>query len=566
VEQCAPKRSYSKNSSRGLSRKYWLPVAGADNSDVNKENEADDFELANESSAPGPKRRKVNNGNKLYVCKKMFLNTLGFTADKIVTTSLATTSSTGITRKDKRGQHKPKHAINEEDQQFMKSHIRSFNPQISHYRREHAPKRLYLAPELTITEMFADYLDSCKEQNRKTFGYISYSRHIKSMNISFAQLGDELCEKCQQHNVHMQSESRDESANNESSNAERVKKNKIREMKKYVEKEKLCSKENCDQCVQYKIHRQAYLETRAAYTADKDAVGENDDELYLSSDMQKVILLPRLPGFKLNLFTKRLVVLNQTFAPLNKKEISTKKALGVLWHEGISGRKDEDVASAYIKALEHTAFRDFNSIVIWVDNCSGQNKCWTLYTALAHFVNSTFGPAKIVLKYFTVGHTFMSADTFHQKVEQEMKSMKQVCDWADFLACVQKSGCAYEMKVEDFKMFENGLSQSAVSRKTRPLLDTVSVAEFRKGSTSLFFKTSHTENEFKEAIFLKKKISEAIASNNYKVLNRTKPRGVNKKKLNDIVEKLGPLMKQSRTKFFEELVADDSLDDMLENY
>ena len=58
----------------------------------------------------------------------------------------------------------------------------------------------------------------------------------------------------------------------------------------------------------------------------------------------------------------------------------------------------------------------------------------------------------------------MSADTFHQKVKQEMKSMKQVCDWDDFLACAQKSRC-YEIKVENFKTFKRGLSQSAISEK-----------------------------------------------------------------------------------------------------
>ena len=125
---------------------------------------------------------------------------------------------------------------------------------------------------------------------------------------------------------------------------------------------------------------------------------KNEDELYLSFDIRKVILLPRLHRFKLNLFTKRLVALNQTLAPLNKEEIRLKKVLGVLWHEGISGRKDKNVASACIKALEHTTFRECSSIVIWLDNCSGQNKCWTLHTALIHFVNSTYnGPAKIVL-------------------------------------------------------------------------------------------------------------------------------------------------------------------------
>ena len=77
----------------------------------------------------------------------------------------------------------------------------------------------------------------------------------------------------------------------------------------------------------------------------------NLDEILLSADMQKVILLPRLPGFKLCFFTIRVVVINDSFAPiLNKVTKCDMKALGVLWHEAIMGRNDEDVASAFIKA------------------------------------------------------------------------------------------------------------------------------------------------------------------------------------------------------------------------
>ena len=63
----------------------------------------------------------------------------------------------------------------------------------------------------------------------------------------------------------------------------------------------------------------------------------------------------------------------------------------------------------------------------------GQNKCWTLYTSLVYLVNLPFGPEQVTLKYFTVGHTFMSANSFHHMVEKEMKKMKQVYDWKDFV-------------------------------------------------------------------------------------------------------------------------------------
>ena len=62
-----------------------------------------------------------------------------------------------------------------------------------------------------------------------------------------------------------------------------------------------------------------------------------------------------------------------------------------------------------------------------------------------------------------------------------------VCDWEDFLTCVRRAGDVLEMNVKDFGQYENGLSQGKRSREIRPYLDTLSVAEFRKGYV-LFFK------------------------------------------------------------------------------
>ena len=112
---------------------------------------------------------------------------------------------------------------------------------------------------------------------------------------------------------------------------------------------------------QWLEHKHKYSLTRIAYQLDKDAAKDStNNTLYLSSDMQKVILFPPLPGYKLCLFTKRLVVINQTFAPFNKEEVHNKTSLGIVWHEDIMGRKDEDVCSAFIKCFRSSTCRDYN--------------------------------------------------------------------------------------------------------------------------------------------------------------------------------------------------------------
>ena len=68
------------------------------------------------------------------------------------------------------------------------------------------------------------------------------------------------------------------------------------------------------------------------------------------------------------------------------------------------GRNDEDVASAFINATKSPQLRNYKHFIIWLDNCAGQNKNWTLVTPLTQFVNENDEPESITLKFFTKGH------------------------------------------------------------------------------------------------------------------------------------------------------------------
>ena len=101
-------------------------------------------------------------------------------------------------------------------------------------------------------------------------------------------------------------------------------------------------------------------------------------------DMQKVIMLPRMPGVKRAVFTRRIVAFNMTFAPLGGRRNG--QPIGIIWHEAVCGRSDEDVTSTYVKFVKHYK-RDCHTITLWLDNCSAQSKNWTLFTTLCQLVN-----------------------------------------------------------------------------------------------------------------------------------------------------------------------------------
>ena len=98
-------------------------------------------------------------GEEKIVCKIFFLNTLGYTADKIISVTLSSVDgySDLSPPPDKRGRHAAAHKLSADKLSIIVEHINSYHPSVGHYRRNHAPLRRYLPPELSIREMYDDF-------------------------------------------------------------------------------------------------------------------------------------------------------------------------------------------------------------------------------------------------------------------------------------------------------------------------------------------------------------------------------------------------------------------------
>ena len=116
--------------------------------------------------------------------------------------------------------------------------------------------------------------------------------------------------------------------------------------------------DTCSVWKMWKAHKSKYVKPRPEYQNDMSKTKDN----YVSADLQKVIMLPRMDQFETAIFTRRLCLFNETFAEIG----ADKKNIGVLWHEGCAGRKDEEIASAYYRFL--TSCRDEKEKIIWADN------------------------------------------------------------------------------------------------------------------------------------------------------------------------------------------------------
>lgn len=85
------------------------------------------------------------------------------------------------------------------DDTEINAHIESFNPEISHYRREHAPKTRYLSSDVTVALMYNDFKEKFPDLK---CSYETYRRKIKAKRISCTKLGHEECDACETFKLH----------------------------------------------------------------------------------------------------------------------------------------------------------------------------------------------------------------------------------------------------------------------------------------------------------------------------------------------------------------------------
>ena len=179
----------------------------------------------------------------------------------------------------------------------------------------------------------------------------------KEMNISFVNLGEEECERCDLHNKHL----------------EDIHKLDKHELSKPDENGKNTKPTFVDfaDCVDFELHTKTATKARERYCEEKNQKW-TDNEKVVSVDMQKVIMLSRLPGLKVVVFCKHIVVFNKTFAPVCGSKNGKDKATGVLWNEGIRGLSAVDVASTIVSFIKKNW--DTKDFIFSLDNCSAQNK------------------------------------------------------------------------------------------------------------------------------------------------------------------------------------------------
>lgn len=454
------------------------------------------------------------------VCKVFYLSTLGYDYknESIITNVVGRTPLGAISpNTDLRGRH----VKFQFDREAIVKHIESYNPTVSHYRREHAPNVRYLPSDIRIGDMHQNLL----QNSEINCSYSLYQQTVKSLKIRFTNLGHEECEMCEHFKIHDNNHTRESLV------------------------------DSCETCKIWATHIKSAERARDRYRfyADFVPVPDHKEMLIVSVDLQKVIMLPRMEGFKSVIFAKRLTAYNESFVVVGNNQKFTPYA--AVWHEAIGGRSKSEIISCFNEFLNEV--RDYKKVVLFLDNCAAQNKNWAFFSFLVSKINSNDTPlVEIELNYFEPGHTFMSADSFHHCVEVQLRKAKRCYDFQDFVNCVRaasKNTLVKTMQFNDFRKWDDHCSKCLLKNKKHnseyPYLQHISKVSTVRGSYLLRYEKDW-DGEEKTMNFLK----QTIMKKGFPVaMSKNSPDGISIEKKDELIKVLKPILPDDRLKFWNEL-------------
>ena len=91
-----------------------------------------------------------------------------------------------------------------------------------------------------------------------------------------------------------------------------------------------------------------------------------------------------------------------------------------MWHEALSDRGADQIASCPIKCLENLP-DTVKKVILYFDSCSRQNKNNVIAGASSHFVHKSPNVAVIECKFLEIGHTRIECDADHAKIKWAKK-------------------------------------------------------------------------------------------------------------------------------------------------
>lgn len=318
-------------------------------------------------------------GNIVQVCKKTFLEVYGITKRRIETLVKAKKSG-DVVYKEKRGNKKKMRKFTENDEELVIEHIQSFPREQSHYSRLKTQKE-YLSSDLNMNRLYLAFKEKYP-QTEISYRYYYCTFKKKFPSLSFHHPRSDTCGTCDLLTMEMKNNPNNQEAKRKLELHHRKAERAMAEMRRDHENSQLPSSHTCT----------------------------------LSVDLQQVLSLPAMTHCQMY-YLRQLSCYN-----LCVHVGDSNKGLMFLWHEGITGRGGNEIASCILKAVTNNVTYK-RHLTVWSDNCAGQNKnkmllfLWIYLVARGHF-------DEVNHKYLISGHSFLSCDRDFAQIEKRRRREK----------------------------------------------------------------------------------------------------------------------------------------------
>lgn len=464
----------------------------------------------------------LRGGSEVRVCLKTFCNTFGVTPRRVQLAGekILKGDMVGL---DKRGGAR-KNVENENWNERIVEHIKSFPTYESHYCRKKNPNKLFLSPDLNVSRMYKEFLAKYAPNH---VGKPPVSRQwyheifLSKFNLSFQSPKVDTCSTCDAYAVQI----------------------KAGDTSVKVDQEL--------------HHRKAEAAFKAMNADETNA--KTSDAYVITFDMQQQMYIPQLTHSEMY-YSQQVACCN-----LGIHDSVTGNGCMCLWSENFGGRGSQEISSCIYEYLTTTNLRGKKKLICWSDNCGGQNKNqFMLAMYLVLIANNYF--SEIIHKFPVKGHTFLSCDRDFALIEKRKKvckalTLKDIAVVITSAAHKNPFTCMIEEEFFDFKV----VAQKFLNTKK---LGISSSTQLRL--TAADFGTVHVATTFGELTewgtginILNKGVTIRDFKNIHLPRNRTRC-GVPEKKKADIRKMMPYLQPEVRT-YFQEMLEETQLDLVQEN-
>lgn len=434
-------------------------------------------------------------GKNISVCKIMFLNTLSI-SEKTMRTSLAKVQNSGVIETEKRGGRQSHlQAKDVKIREVIVAHISKFPRMESHYCRR-SSTREYLHSDLSISKMHYMFLN---ENSTLRVSYSTYANVFNSFKLSFHHPKKDQCGIC---------------ANYRKGDAERRR-----------------ALEDC-----YQKHTAEKVAVRAKKDlARKDKNIKNASAVF---DLQQVIFLPISNESKI-FYRRRLSNYNFTIYNLKSKECHC-----YTWHEALSKRGSCEISTCLYFYLKELDARGVETVSLFSDSCSGQNKNSIIAAMLLYIVSLFKNIETISVSYFEPYHGQNEGDSAHSAIARAVGKAEEVFVPSQLVPIFKLARRNNPYIVHslnsgeflNFKQLSRDLRILSVRKDDKGSgVDWTRMREVmvtKKHTTKIFFKDSHLLKEYRSITLQNRQ--RVSPSNRPLCLNHTPPK-ISLAKFNDLM-------------------------------